>query len=373
MLSRTLRRASSLTTTPRASDGLSAALIGSQKQPGVSLSLSTAPAWMPHETTKKWAGGRVVTVFGATGFLGRYAVNNLARTGATVVVPYRGSKMDVRHLRVCGDVGQIVPIHFNPKDPAAYDALVGRSNEVVNLIGRAFETSNYSFDDVHVAIAKRIAEACQRTGVARLVHVSSQGADAQSPSELLRTKALGEEAVRAAFPGAVVLRPCPVFGHEDTLTNRYASLAAKTRRLRMPVLHDLSSKWQPVYSVDVAKAIVEATLGSRSAVEGKVFELGGPEVKTFERLIEDIYALIREEPRYLQLPNALAGLAAAVVEKVQRRPLFTLDSMNVASLDRTASPELPGLKELGISPTRFETVGIRWLRKYRHYRNAGKP
>lgn len=160
-------------------------------------------------------------MFGATGFLGRYVVSKLARQGNQVVVPYRDED-EKRHLRVVGDLGQIVPLEWDLRNEKQIDECLRHSDTVINLTGRNYETKNFTFQDVHVDGARRIAEAAQAAGVARLIHISHLSANPESPSGFLRTKALGEDAVRRAFPGATVVRPATMFGHEDRFLNKIA-------------------------------------------------------------------------------------------------------------------------------------------------------
>jgi NADH dehydrogenase (ubiquinone) 1 alpha subcomplex subunit 9 len=143
---------------------------------------------------KRGAGGRssfsgvVATVFGSTGFVGRYIVNRLGRVGSQIVVPLRGDEHDYRHLRLMGDLGQISPMEFHLKDVESVKKAVQHSNVVINLIGRDYETWNFKFNEVHVDGARVIAEACQEAGVQRLIHFSALNAHTSSPSRLLQSK-----------------------------------------------------------------------------------------------------------------------------------------------------------------------------------------
>jgi NADH dehydrogenase (ubiquinone) 1 alpha subcomplex subunit 9 len=166
-----------------------------------------------HFSHVKWHNGRssnsgiTATVFGANGFLGRYVVNRLARSGARIVVPYRGDDYDIKHLRVMGDLGQIVPFEMSIRDYAALETAIAGSNVVINLLGKPFETRRFSFDQINVAFPRVVGALCAELGVDRLVHFSALGASPTAASKWLRTKALGELAVREEFPGATILRP----------------------------------------------------------------------------------------------------------------------------------------------------------------------
>ncbi len=168
-------------------------------------------------------GGHTATVFGATGFLGRYIVQRLAQRGCTVVIPFR-EDMAKRHLKVTGDLGRIVFMEFDLRNTQSLQESVRHSDMVYNLIGRDYPTKNFDFEDVHVEGPERIAEAVAKYDVDRFVHVSSYNADKKSPSAFFRSKARGEEVVRTIFPETTIVRPAPLFGFEDRLLHRLAGI-----------------------------------------------------------------------------------------------------------------------------------------------------
>jgi uncharacterized protein YbjT (DUF2867 family) len=196
-----------------------------------------------------------------------------AKIGSQVVVPYRGDELDFRHLKVSGDLGQVVPAFYAVRDADRVRRLVASSDIVVNLIGRDYETRNFSFEAVHVDAAQTVARACREAGVTRLVHVSAAGAATDSPSRYLKSKALGEAAVRAEYPGATVVRPGWMFGHEDRLFNRIAYLHLMPTIPGDPILHQGEAKRRPVYVSDVAEGIVRASRTLEAA--GKTYEFVG--------------------------------------------------------------------------------------------------
>ena len=166
--------------------------------------------------------GITATVFGATGFLGRYVVNRLGKTGTRVVVPFRGDEKDVRHLKVMGDLGVVNFVETSIRSLEQIEAAVADADVVINLLGKHYETLRWRFADVHTSFPAVLAEVCAAQGVERLVHVSALGAAADSPSEWARTKAMGEQALHEAFPAATIVRPASMFGDEDRFLNRIA-------------------------------------------------------------------------------------------------------------------------------------------------------
>ena len=228
--------------------------------------------------------GATVTVFGGTGFLGRYVINRLGKMGCRVIVPFRGDEIMVRHLKPMGDLGVVNFFDMSIREPEQIEEAVTGSNIVINLLGKHFETSRWSFQDVHASFPAVLGTICAEQGVDRLVHMSALGASASSPSAWARSKAVGEENVRAAFPATTILRPAPIYGDEDRLLNRIAKLS---RAFPLLPLVDGDAKQQPVFCDDLAKAVVEAASNRDAA--GKTYSLCGPKVYTNLQMAEYVF------------------------------------------------------------------------------------
>ncbi|CAI0385911.1 unnamed protein product [Linum tenue] len=238
---------------------------------------------------RKGTGGRssvsglIAVVFGATGFLGRYVVQQLAKMGSQVLVPFRGGEDAHRHLKLMGDLGQVVPMHFNPRDEDSVKAVMAKANVVINLMGRDYETRNYSFEEVNHGMAEKFATiAKEHGGIMRFIQVSCLGASPSSPSRYLKAKAAAEQSVLREIPEATVLRPATMIGTEDRMLNTWAHFAKKYSFV--PLFGDGSTKFQPVYVVDVAAAVVAALKDDGTSM-GKIYELGGPEIFTMHELV----------------------------------------------------------------------------------------
>ena len=197
--------------------------------------------------------GITCTVFGATGFLGRYVTHHVAKSGSRMILPTRCGENERQHLKVMGDLGQIVQLDYSIRDEEAIRFAVERSNVGINLVGREWETRNFSFDDVNVNFAKKVAEISAEVGVRRLIHVSALGASVDHPSAYFRTKALGEEAVKEAFPSATIVRPAKMIGVEDRFLNVFAEHSRKYPAI--PIIDGGDTLHQPVFVDDVAVAI----------------------------------------------------------------------------------------------------------------------
>ena len=262
--------------------------------------------------------------------------------------------------------------------PAAWPApparkAIGECNVVVNLLGRDYETGRYSFEDVHTEAAARVARLSAEAGVVRLVHFSALGAAKDSPSRRLRAKAAGEEAVRAVFPTATFVRPAPVFGQEDRLLGTWAGLS-KTMPVGVPLIDGGATCMAPVEARDVAAA-VKAIL-DREESAGQTYTLAGPTVFTVRQLVELVFQTIRDEPRVVSLPAALAKLVLAKPREVLQglvpfpvpvlpAAMYTTDGIDAFGVDYVPPQGALGLADLGIVPRKLEGLNVDYLRSYR--------
>ncbi|MGE5475272.1 MAG: complex I NDUFA9 subunit family protein [Bacteroidales bacterium] len=321
---------------------------------------------------------QVVTVFGGSGFIGRQVVKRLAAQGWIVRVAVR-DPVDAGFLKPMGEPGQINPIAANITDAASVRAAVTGANAVINLVGILFEKGKARFDAVHHRGAATVAQAARDAGAAHLVHMSALGADRNSASAYARSKAQGEEAVQAAFPGATIIRPSVVFGPDDDFFNRFAKLARVSPVL--PVFTGDGFKpihtengygvdwygsggptFQPVYVGDVAEAIVRALTDPKAA--GKVYELGGPRRYTLKEVLELILSVTGRTALLAPLPFAVAKLQAAFLQWLPKPPL-TPDQVKLLRVDNVVRGGKPGLADLGIAPAAAEAVVPTYLHRYR--------
>ena len=301
----------------------------------------------------------IVTVFGASGFIGRYVVAELARTGARVRAAVRRPER-AGFLRPLGDVGQITPVQANIRDDASVAAAVQDADTVVNLVGLLAERGRQSFSAVHVEGARRVAAASRDVGAASLVHVSAIGADPSASAVYAATKGRAEMLVREAFPAASIVRPSIVFGPEDDFFNKFAVMARLAPAL--PLIGGGRTRFQPVYVADVARAIAEIA-GDRGR-EGQTWELGGPQILEFRELMEMVLAEIDRRRLLVPVPFPLAACAGLAFEQLPFPPL-TRDQVRLLRNDNVVSGTHPGLGDLGIDPTAVGAILQTYLRRYR--------
>lgn len=279
-------------------------------------------------------GGKLVTVFGGSGFVGRHVVSTLAKRGHRVRAAVRRPDL-AGHLQPMGAVGQIHAVQANLRYSDSVKRAVEGADAVVNAVGILAPAGAQTFEAVHADGARFVAEAAKAEGASRLIHISAIGADAQSPSRYARTKAEGERAVLSAFPAAIVLRPSIVFGPEDEFFNRFASLARISPFL--PLIGGGRTKFQPVYVGDLAAAVANTIDGAGKP--GAVYEIGGPQSLTFRELLDLTLEFTSRKRAYLPMPFWLATLQALATWPLPNalRPI-TVDQVRLLKRDNVVSP-----------------------------------
>src|SRR5215510_397884 len=304
----------------------------------------------------------LVTVYGGSGFLGRHVVRALAKRHYRIRVAVRRPEL-AGHLQPLGRVGQIHAVQANLRHAASVDAAARDAQVLVNLVGILFERGRQRFQTVHTYGAEQIALAASAHG-ARMVHVSAIGADANSSSAYARTKADAERLVLAAQPSASIMRPSIVFGPEDDFFNRFASLARMSPAL--PLIGGGLTRFQPVFVGDVASAIAEAVDGKTR--QGTIYELGGPDVRTFKELMQFVLATIERKRLLLSLPFFMARLQAAFLQYLPK-PMLTPDQVALLQSDNlvseSAKAEARTLQALGIEPEPMEAIVPSYLWRFR--------
>jgi uncharacterized protein YbjT (DUF2867 family) len=304
----------------------------------------------------------LITVFGGSGFLGRHVVRALAKRRYRIRVAVRRPEL-AGHLQPLGTVGQIHAVQANLRYPASVEAAVRDSSVAINLVGILFERGRQSFEAVQHFGAEQVALAAHAHG-ARLVHVSAIGADEHSPSLYAQSKARGEQAVRAASPDAVIVRPSVVFGPEDDFFNRFGSLARFLPAL--PLIGGGHTRLQPVFAGDVAEAI--ATLVDTETGAGKTYEFGGPEIRTMREIMEYVLAVTERSRLLMPLPFGLARIQASFMQFLPNPPL-TPDQVELLRSDNVVSEDAirdhRTLQGLGITPASYEAIVPNYLWRFR--------
>lgn len=321
----------------------------------------------PYGFGRNSVSGSIATVFGATGFLGRYLVSKLAKVGTQVVVPYRDED-EKRHLKLLGDLGQIVPLEWDIRNEQQIDECLRHSDTVFNLTGRNYATKNFSMRDVHVDGARRIAEIAAQAGVARFIHMSHLMADVDSESEYMRTKALGEDAVRKVFPSATIVRPSSIYGHEDRFLNKMASWPITWK------LNNGQTVLRPVHSLDVAEALLVISQQDRLAM-GETFSLYGPKAYTIRELLQIVENITYQKivSPDVNIPRFMFSAIAKLGEKIAWWPMFNKDEVTRRFINEVPAPGTKSFADLDIAPDVLEDVAIMYLRRFRSHLRYEQP
>lgn len=300
--------------------------------------------------------GKLVTVFGGGGFLGRYVAQALLEQGVRIRVACR-NPANANYIKPLGNLGQVQLIAADIRKPVSVARAVKDADAVVNLVGRFAD-----LDAVQNIGAGNVAQAASAAGVQTLVHISAIGADAESEAEYGRSKAAGEAAVHAAFPSATILRPSIVFGREDQFINRFAGLI---RMLPVVPVIGANTKFQPVFVGDVADAVASAL----ARPNGEILELGGPEIFSMLDLNKWIAKAIGREPMFVEVPDIAAKLLAKGTGWLPGAPI-TDDQLKMLGSDNVITGK-DGLATYGIGPTSLDAVAEGWLDMYRKHGRFG--
>ena len=307
---------------------------------------------------------KIIGVFGGTGFLGHSIVQLLAKSGYRVKIITRHPE-SAYDLKLYGNVGQITPFYCDYKNQESIDAAVKNCDAVVNLIGILFQKNKRGFEKAHVVLPEMIAKSCAQQDASKFVHVSALACDKgddKTKSKYAISKFQGEEAIKAVYPAVTILRPSVVFGPGDSFFNMFAQLSSFLPAL--PLIGGGKTKFQPVYVEDIAKA-VDIILGEASEdFEGKIYELGGPDVVTFKEIYEILLEETNRTRALVNVPWGIAKIQGALMGLLPKPPL-TLDQVKSLKTDNVIEGESLTFEALGIKPTSMHVVLPKYMATYR--------
>jgi nucleoside-diphosphate-sugar epimerase len=345
--------------------------------------------------------GRVVTVFGCTGFLGQYIVHQLAKQGNTVIVPFRGDDDTIRDLKVMGDLGQILPFRFDLESPEQIMECIKGAHVVVNCIAKDYETLRFTMEQVNVDGAARIARACKlQKEPPRLIHISCMKSHKASSSQFMRTKAMGEERVLSEFPQATIIRTSILYGYEDRFLNAFGQLYANGFGI-IPVVKGKSPgpeffqsnpnamnkqslnphEKQPFYPLYVGDAayginsiIQSSDIDFSKAFMGSTIQFYGPEKYNMERLVDLFNRVLVKQPKLVHMPVWMYRALGLWMMK-WKRAQWKSDQIKQWTMPEFIDPLLPSLQEFsGMKPlARLEDRILEFMRQYRHHLDFNDP
>lgn len=329
--------------------------------------------------------GVTVAVFGASGFLGRYVCSNLGRNGARAYLGNRGDEFEMRWLKPMFDLGRSKFVFYCSRDIPSMKEVIGDADVVISLVGKDYETkhltesdkfpylkyeTNFSFQEANVDIPRTIAELCTEMQIDNLIHVSSLAADPNSGSEWARTKYEGEQAVKAAYPWATIIRPAQIFGYEDRFLNWFAQIAGTLPFV--PLIDGGEALTQPVYMNNVAD-VISKVVDSPELYEGKTIDCFGPEDYSYKELAEFVYDITMQTPNVVPLPKD-AVKAMAQLTKFQPNPMLTPDMVELMSEDYipkmtkeeyAAQDDILTMDNLEVKGDTIEKKAFDYLHRYR--------
>lgn len=310
--------------------------------------------------------GYVATIFGASGFLGRYLTSKLAKHGTTVMVPFR-NEMKKRFLKVTGDLGVVNFVEWDPRNIQSIKESVAHSDIVFNCVGADYNTKNFSMADVNIGITERIVDAVKEAGNPRFVHVSSYNANPNSKSVFYATKGIGEQLVRDALPDSTIIRPSQMFGREDNLLNYLGP------KIKMWTPNRNAKSINPVHVLDVAAALEK--IGYDDSTVGKTYELYGPETFTYREIREMIHGLTQDFSQLgplsykfadYQIPLPLAKLMADI-KQLPYWKLTNSDQVQRHVINQVIDQNASTFKDLGMHDlTRLPDVLFTYVKHWRH-------
>ncbi len=308
-----------------------------------------------------------ICVIGGSGFVGRHIVQLLCAQRYMVRVPTRRRER-AKSLILLPTV-EVVEANVQRDDELA--GLVRGMDTVINLAGVLHDARGArGFEEVHVALTRKLIGACAANGVRRYLHMSALGAGINGPSRYQQTKGAAEALVRAADLDWTIFRPSVVFGRGDSFLTLFAALEQV-----FPVLFLACPKtrFQPVYVEDVAAAFAHSL--ADLSTHGKSYDLCGPRVYTLRELVELVGRITGHRRPVVGLNDALSWLQALVMELLPVK-LMTRDNYLSMKIDNVSSEPFP----FGIAPAAIEAIAPGYLgndtprTRYRAYRDhAGRP
>ena len=300
----------------------------------------------------------IATILGGGGFIGRYLVRNLTKKNFRCIIPTR-NPFTKGYLKTQAQAGAIEIINFSTKNFDEIKNAISNSDVVINLCGILYESRKQKFNTIHVDLPETISKLCTQANVKKFIHVSAIGASKESKSKYQQSKFLGEEKA-LNFKNTVVIRPSVVCGSEDNFTNLFAKLSFS------PIipLVNMNYKFQPIFVNDVARAILKAIEAKNN--EGKIYEIGGEKVISFQDMVKSILRIIGKKRLVVEMPMTLAKIQSTLLGLLPIPPILTKDQCLILSeKDNIVSGDHSTIQDLNIKPTDVEKEMEKWLWRYR--------
>ena len=310
-----------------------------------------------------------VTIFGGTGFLGRYIVNRLSKLGYIINIVTR-TPNEAIYLKTSGNVGQVKLTEGSFSNLNNFTSLFKTSDIIINCVGILNEEGDQTFKKLHSDIPEKLAILAKKSGVKKFIHISSIGANPNSDSKYSKSKGIAEVKILKAFPEAVILRPSIVFGSEDQFFNLFSQISCISPIL--PIVGG-KTKFQPVYVDDIAKMVVGVLQieSPNTKKNNRIYELGGPEIISFRSLMVKMLSVIYRKKLIINLPFWLAKAMCPLILILNKLTfkkiplLITEDSVKQLKYDNLVSEEYMSFEDLKIKPKSLDLILPSYLKRYR--------
>ena len=302
---------------------------------------------------------QICTILGGGGFIGRYLVRNLTKKNYRCIISTRNA-FQKGYLKTQATPGAIELINWKSNNFSELKEAIKNSDIVINLIGILYETRKQKFYNIHSAIPEAVAKICSETDVKKFIHVSAIGANEKSKSLYQKSKFQGEVKALNNFKNTVIIRPSVVCGTEDNFTNLFSKLSI----LPIVPVVGINYKFQPILVTDVVDAIVQ-TIETKGN-EGKIYEIGGPNVISFGDMVKSILKTINKKRFVIEMPMPIAKIQSAITDLLPIPPILTKDQCEILSeADNVVSNNCLTLKDLDINPADVEEAMKKWLWRYK--------
>ena len=302
---------------------------------------------------------KIIAIFGAGGFIGKYLIRELTKLDYRIKVATRNPYLK-GYLKPLGNPGQIELFKTNIFNSEDVKQVLKNCDLAINLVGILYETRKQKFSQVHSQFPYLLSNLCNELGIKNLVHISALGVKERHTSQYMQSKLQGEKNIKEIFKPSVILRPSVVFGFEDKFFNTFASLAQFSPIL--PLIGGGKTKFAPIYVSDVAKAIVKTLELNNS--ETKIYELGGPENYSFKQLMEILLIEIKKKRFLIPIPFGMAKFQSYFLQMMPN-PLLTPDQVEILKYNNIVSGDYPILKDLGITGTAIQRILPKYIYRFR--------
>jgi uncharacterized protein YbjT (DUF2867 family) len=295
-----------------------------------------------------------VAITGASGLVGSHLSSLLVSRGwkvrAIVRDPGKAAQR-LGHLDLEIRTGDI-------RDRASMEAALQGTGSLVHLAAIAIEKPGERYTETNTDATRLLLDAAKANGVDRVIYMSQNGADRDSPYPFLRSKGIAQSVVAESGARWTILRPSVIFGPEDEFVNVLARLVRLT-----PIVFPLPAggvaRFQPVAVNDVARAVARA-LEDDTTIR-RTYSIGGFAVLTLRQMTERILIAMNASRVLVSVPIGAIRPLIALAERVLPHPPVTRELLDLLGMDNVVqSNDLQ--KELGITPVPFAPEELFYLR-----------